>query len=402
MNKLIAGVAVIALSASLAQAQPGEGNRDNRGNERAQQAQQRAQQSQQRAQNQQRAQQARERTQQARQRTQEVRQQAQQRNDQARQRAEASRQRAQEARQRESAQQRQAQAARERASENRQRTVVARERAQDQRERIADQRRAEARRIAERRADARRLAERREDIRDRQRDRAERAQDRRQYVREARRDANRFRVIRNQADLRRVTYRDYRLIDGCPPGLARRNNGCIPPGLARARYNNYRDDYYRPAYFGYDRFDSGRYWYDDGYLYRLDNRNSIAGYIPLLGGALSVGQVWPSYYEPAPLSPYYTEYYNLGDPYGYRYADDVIYRVDSGNSAITAIVALLTGDQFGIGQPMPAGYDVYNVPYDYRDTYYDTPDAYYRYSDGYIYEADPETQLITAAIELLV
>jgi len=44
---------------------------------------------------------------------------------------------------------------------------------------------------------------------------------------------------------------------------------------------------------------------------------------------------------------------------------------------------------------------VYNVPYGYRDQYYDTPDALYRYSDGYVYQVDPETRLIAAAIELL-
>ena len=50
---------------------------------------------------------------------------------------------------------------------------------------------------------------------------------------------------------------------------------------------------------------------------------------------------------------------------------------------------------------MPLGYDVYNVPYDYRDRYADGPNANYRYSDGYIYQVDPTTQLIAAAIELL-
>ncbi len=369
MNRLIAGVAVIALSASLAQAQPGQENRGNRGGDRPERSEQ----------NQQRGPQPREQMR-------DVRQEAPQRqNDGARQQVERertaqARDRATQVRERNAGQERQAQASRERAE-------VGRDRIRQQREPVID-----------RREDTRRLSERREDARVR----PERSEVRRQNVREARGDGDRFRVIRNQADLRQVTYRNFGLIDGCPPGLARRNNGCTPPGLARARYADDRVDYYRPAYFGYDRFDSGRYWYENGYLYRLDSRNSIAGFIPLLGGALSVGQVWPSYYEPATLSPYYTEYYNLGDPYGYRYADDVIYRVDSGNSAITAIVALLTGDQFAIGQPMPMGYDVYNVPYDYRDTYYDTPDAYYRYSDGYIYEADPETQLITAAIELLV
>ena len=50
---------------------------------------------------------------------------------------------------------------------------------------------------------------------------------------------------------------------------------------------------------------------------------------------------------------------------------------------------------------MPSGYDIYNVPYGYRDQYRDGPDARYRYSDGYVYQVDPTSQLIVAAIELL-
>ena len=107
-------------------------------------------------------------------------------------------------------------------------------------------------------------------------------------------------------------------------------------------------------------------------------------------------------YQPATLDPYYVDYYRLGSQGGYRYADNVVYRVDPETTAITSIAALLTGDDFRVGQPMPAGYDVYNVPYGYRDRYYDRPDAYYRYADGYVYQVDPETRLIAAAIELLI
>jgi hypothetical protein len=204
-------------------------------------------------------------------------------------------------------------------------------------------------------------------------------------------------------DVRYVAFdrRDYGVIDGCPPGLAKKNNGCTPPGLARDRYDSWRDDYYRPSWWGYSSLGDGRYYYDDGYLWRMNNAGSVLGYVPLLGGALSVGQQWPSYYQPYPVDDYYVDYYNLGTPNSYRYADDVLYRVDPRNDSITSIAALLTGDQFGIGQRMPGGYDVYNVPYPYRDQYVDGPDSYYRYSDGYIYQADPTTQLIQAAIQLL-
>jgi hypothetical protein len=183
------------------------------------------------------------------------------------------------------------------------------------------------------------------------------------------------------------------LIDGCPPGLARKNNGCRPPGLAKQAV-------YQPAWWGLTRLGGDRYLYDDGYLLRL-NGDTVAGYVPLLGGALSVGNVWPSTYAPLPVPPYYVDYYDLGPVGSYRYADDVLYRVDPATSAITSIAGLLTGDDIRIGSPMPPGYDIYNVPYPYRGQYADGPDAWYRYSDGYIYQVDPTTQLVTAAIDLL-
>ena len=188
------------------------------------------------------------------------------------------------------------------------------------------------------------------------------------------------------------------LIDGCPPGLAKKHNGCQPPGQAR------KDDWLRwdrPDFWGLSGLGGGRYFYDDGYLMRYGPDGRIGGYVPLLGGALSIGNAWPSYYEPVALPSYYERYYGLGPYDSYRYADDVIYRVDPRTDAITSIAALLTGDNFALGQPMPLGYDVYNVPYGYRDRYVDGPDSYYRYADGYVYEADPQTNLITSIIELL-
>lgn len=194
-------------------------------------------------------------------------------------------------------------------------------------------------------------------------------------------------------------FRDYdrreALYQGCPPGLAKKYNGCMPPGLAK------QQPYYRPAYFGYDGYDDRRFYYDDGFLFGLGRDGRIATSIPLLGGALAVGNVWPSYYSPVEVRPYYRDFYDL-EPNGYRYANDVLYRVDPGTSAITSIAALLTGDDFVVGQPVPSGYPVYNVPYRYRDQYADGPEGYYRYSDGYVYRVDPETQLVAAAIQLLV
>lgn len=217
--------------------------------------------------------------------------------------------------------------------------------------------------------------------------------------RSASRAQDTMRAVRQRPSIGMPLRRTRTLIEGCPPGLARKNNGCTPPGLARGDHRNLH--YYRPDYFGYTQFGGGRYLYDNGYLMRLDGQNGIAGFLPLLGGALSIGEVWPSDYRSSPLPDYYVDYYNLGQPRYYRYADDVIYRVDPDTAAISSIAALLTGDNFRVGRPMPSGYDIYNVPYSYRDTYYDRPDAIYRYSDGYIYEVDPATRLVTTAIELV-
>ena len=214
--------------------------------------------------------------------------------------------------------------------------------------------------------------------------------------RDGRFDDDRGRSNDRDVDFSRLGTRG--LIDGCPPGLAKKRNGCQPPGQDR------RDDWWarydRPDWWGLSGLGDGRYFYRDGYLMRFDG-DRIGGFIPLLGGALAIGNAWPSYYQPVRLPGYYESYYGLGPYGGYRYADDVIYRVDPDTAAITSIAALLTGDDFAIGQPLPLGYDVYNVPYAYRDEYFDSPDAFYRYSDGYVYEVDPTTRLIAAAIELI-
>ena len=117
--------------------------------------------------------------------------------------------------------------------------------------------------------------------------------------------------------------------------------------------------------------------------------------------ALSPGAVWPAQYAYQPVPSYYTDYFRLNDPYDYRYANGALYGVDPRTQAITQVAALLTGQPITVGQPMPAGYDVYNVPYPYRSRYMDTPDGLYRYNDGYVYRVDPTTQLVQAAIQLL-
>lgn len=187
-----------------------------------------------------------------------------------------------------------------------------------------------------------------------------------------------------------------RLIDGCPPGLAKKRNGCLPPGLAKNQYRSFE-----PGFFGLNGAESGRYLYQDGYLLRY-RTDGLAGFLPLLGGALGIGNVWPASYQSAPLPAYYSDYFRLGDDRSYRYADNVIYRVNPETAAITSVAGLLTGDDIAIGQPMPRGYDVYNVPLAYRDSYADTPQARYRYANGYVYEIDPANALVASAIALVL
>ena len=212
-------------------------------------------------------------------------------------------------------------------------------------------------------------------------------------------------------DVRRVRNGDWLsrdrnrgLIDGCPPGLAKKNNGCNPPGQVRNRSERNVFGYnYGPSLFGLTNYDRrGDYYYNDGYLVRYGNDGGISSWLPLLGGALGVGNIWPSGYQSYNVPDYYVDYYDLGGADRYRYADNVIYRVNPEDAAITSVAALLTGDDISVGQPMPNGYDVYNVPYAYRDRYYDTPDRQYRYSDGRIFQVDPQTRLVAAVIDLLV
>ena len=75
--------------------------------------------------------------------------------------------------------------------------------------------------------------------------------------------------------------------NACPPGLRKKNNGCLPPGQARKRYNNgqrWNDSYgtrwsYNQIPYDYRRQynldPNDRYYYRDGYIYRVDNRTRL-------------------------------------------------------------------------------------------------------------------------------
>jgi hypothetical protein len=237
-----------------------------------------------------------------------------------------------------------------------------------------------------------RRIERAEERGDRQFERQERRQER------AERRVNRRAVrVENVQDVARLRWETNQGIGrGCPPGLAKKNNGCMPPGQARqqAAAQNWFQ-----GWWSYPQ--STNYLYNDGYLVRLNDGGSISEYIPLLGGALWPGQTWPEQFQAFPVADYHLDYFGLEDQYDYRLADGAIYGVDPTNNLIQQVVALVAGDDWAVGQRMPDGYGVYNVPYEFRDQYQDTNDAMYRYSDGYVYQVDPTTQLIQAAIQLI-
>ena len=255
----------------------------------------------------------------------------------------------------------------------------------------------------------------------------------------------------------------------CPPGLSKHAPLCMPHGQYKklvlgqaipAAYRNsllplglrdlYRDD------------DDFYYRYGDGYLYRVDrDTNLVASLLPLFGGGLMAGQMFPSafsnYYVPQQYRPFYPDtqddYYRFAngyvyeidrdtgmiesmvplmangygmgqmlplsysaynvpyqyrglyadsDDYMYRYAPGAIYQVDPSTRLITAVASLLSGNGLSVGQPLPMGYSAYNVPLAYRDQYYDTNDAWYRYNNGNIYQVDPTTQLVTALIRAII
>lgn len=155
---------------------------------------------------------------------------------------------------------------------------------------------------------------------------------------------------------------------------------------------------YRSTY--YDR-DDAWYRYGDGFIYQVDPfTRRIEQRYPLYAGDddYLIGEPWPVAYPDYNVPYAYRDMYYDTPQYQYRYANNGIYRVDPTTQLITALVALVTGQQFQVGQPMPAGYGAYNVPFALRDDYYDRGDDWYRYADGYVYRIDADSGLIEEAI----
>jgi hypothetical protein len=255
---------------------------------------------------------------------------------------------------------------------------------------------------------------------------------------DAKREERFVRAERRQ-DLRRVRYEDRRLDDpgrrledrryedsrsryedryggeryasNCPPGLARKNNGCLPPGQAKkmfavgqalpvAYYSSYNVPYeYRDWYQDTPDY---QYRYDDsGYIYGVDSQSGlIESLIPLLGGGFGIGEVLPAGYDTYNLPMSYRDDFQDSDEALYRYGDDAIYQVDPQSQMIEAVVALLGGD-LNVGQQLPSGYDTYNLPMEYRDQYQDSDESMYRYADGNIFEIDPKSMIIEQIVAQL-
>jgi hypothetical protein len=197
----------------------------------------------------------------------------------------------------------------------------------------------------------------------------------------------------------------------CPPGLAKKGNGCLPPGQAKKRFargqrleREWFEGYRLPATYQGFYQDTPDYYYsydNTGYIYRADRGSDlISAIIPLFGGGFGIGQPLPAGYDAYNVPMQYRDDYYDTDESLYRYGDNAIYRVDPQSNMIEGIVALLGGD-LNVGQALPDGYDAYNLPMDYRDEYQDGDDYNYRYADGNIYQVDAKTQMIQAIVEML-
>ena len=193
--------------------------------------------------------------------------------------------------------------------------------------------------------------------------------------------------------------RNTQLIDALVPLFA---GGFVPGSFLPPPFMNS----FVPASFGFDAFypDYGDVCnrYANGVVYEVDcYTGMVEDVIPLYASGYGVGQILPTSYAYYNVPYQYRRLYYDTPNYNYWYAPGAIYQYDPRSSMITSVAALLSPG-FAVGQPLPVGYDVYNVPYDYRATYYDTPSAWYRYSNGYIYQVDPVTRLVTAIVASLL
>ncbi len=168
---------------------------------------------------------------------------------------------------------------------------------------------------------------------------------------------------------------------------------------------------YVPNYYGLNSFypasygSSYGYGYDNlcnrygnGVVYQVDCMTGLVqNVVPLYASGYGVGQMIPSSYDYYNVPYQYRSVYPASASNGYWYAPGAIYQYDQSSSLITSVAALLSPGMT-IGQPLPMGYNTYNVPYGYRTQYVDTANDWYRYNNGYIYRVDPTTQVVSAIV----
>ncbi len=180
-------------------------------------------------------------------------------------------------------------------------------------------------------------------------------------------------------------------------------NSFYPANYSYGGYGGYGGyGAYGAGYGGYGGYNNicNRYAY--GNVYQVDCvTGMVVNVIPTYAGGYGVGQMLPSAYSAYNVPMQYRSMYYPTSDYSYWYAPGAIYQYDQGSSLITSVAALMSPG-FSIGQPLPTGYNMYNVPMAYRSTYYDTPNAWYRYNNGYIYQVDPTSQLVTAIVASLL
>jgi hypothetical protein len=228
-------------------------------------------------------------------------------------------------------------------------------------------------------------------------------------VRDVRNDRD-VRVVQSDRVFPRLAGRSGGLVEGCPPGLAMKGNGCMPPGQFKKVGDTWANAARAQALTGpYSQWyrDNDRYLYrmGDGVLYQINRSNNLIDALIPYGmrdySYYPVGYTYPDIYNSYNVPYAYRSFYPDGGDSLYRYGGNAIYAIDPQTQVVNSIVSLLAGD-LSVGQPLPSAYNVYNVPLAYRNQYYDTPDNWYRYNDGSIYRVDPTTQLVTAVINALV
>ncbi|MGZ8282953.1 MAG: hypothetical protein ACXWUN_08400 [Allosphingosinicella sp.] len=90
-----------------------------------------------------------------------------------------------------------------------------------------------------------------------------------------------------------------------------------------------------------------------------------------------------------------------GDRYFYRYGNDgAVYRFNRGTNLVSSVIPL-TSSGLAFGEPLPLGYEVYNLPLAYRPFYPDTADQLYRYDDNAIYRVNSDNMLVEGIAALL-